>query len=80
VTLFTRVGCHLCDTAKAILGDVRRERPFHLEIVDVDSDARLVALYGDEVPVVTIDGRKSFKFRVDPAALRSRLDRAERRA
>ena len=76
VTLYTRVGCHLCDVAKGVLEDVCRERPFDLVTVDVDTDAALVERYGGEVPVVTIDGRKAFKFRVDPAALRTRLDRA----
>jgi glutaredoxin len=76
VTLYTRVGCHLCDVAKGVLEDVRRERPFELTTIDVDTDPELVRLYDLEVPVVTIDGRKAFKFRVDPAELRARLDRA----
>ena len=76
VTLYTRVGCHLCDIAKDVLDDVRRERPFELTTIDIDTDPDLVRMYGEEVPVVAIDGRKAFKYRVDPAALRERLDRA----
>ncbi len=76
VTLYTRVGCHLCDVAKDVLEQVRRERPFELETVDIDTDPELVRLYGGEVPVVAVDGRKAFKYRVDVAALRERLDRA----
>jgi glutaredoxin len=76
VTLYTRVGCHLCDVAKDVLEDVRRERPFELTTVDIDTDPELVRLYGEEVPVVAVDGRKAFKYRVDAAALRERLDRA----
>ena len=77
VTLYTRVGCHLCDVAKAVLEDVRRDRPFELTTIDVDSASELVERYGGEVPVVLIDGRKAFKFRVDAAELRARLDGAE---
>ncbi len=77
VTLYTRVGCHLCDVVKDVLDQVRAERPFDLTTIDVDTDPELVRLYGEEVPVVAIDGRKAFKYRVDPAALRERLDRAE---
>jgi glutaredoxin len=77
VTFYTRVGCHLCDDAKAVVDEVRRERAFDLTVVDIDTDPELVRLYGEEVPVVTIDGRKAFKFRVDPAVLREKLDRAE---
>jgi glutaredoxin len=78
VTLYTRVGCHLCDVVKDTLDDVRRERSFELAIVDVDADPELVARYGMEVPVVAINGRKAFKFRVSAAELRERLDREER--
>jgi glutaredoxin len=77
VTLYTRVRCHLCDVVKETLEQVRRDRPFDLTIIDVDTDRELVRLYDDQVPVVMINGRKAFKYRVDPAALRARLDRAE---
>jgi glutaredoxin len=73
VTLYTRVGCHLCDVAKDVLDEVRRVRPFELTTIDVDSDTELREKYGYEVPVVTIDGRKAFKLRVDAEALRARL-------
>ena len=33
--------------------------------IDVDSDAAIRHLYNDEVPVVLIDGRKAFKYRMD---------------
>jgi glutaredoxin len=75
VTLYTRVGCHLCDVAKAVLDEVRRERPFELTTIDVDSVPELTERYGLEVPVVMVGGRKAFKFRVDAEALRARLDR-----
>ncbi|HEY3815807.1 MAG TPA: glutaredoxin family protein [Polyangiaceae bacterium] len=77
VTLYTRVNCCLCDVVKDLLDEVRGERPFELTVIDVDSDRELVRLYGEEVPVVLIDGRKTFKLRVAPAALRAALDRAE---
>jgi glutaredoxin len=76
VTLYTRVGCHLCDVVKDVLNEVRKQRAFELTTIDIDSDPGLVRLYGEEVPVVAIDGRKTFKYRVDPTALREKLDRA----
>jgi hypothetical protein len=63
----------LCDDAKAALDRVRARQPFELEIVDVDSAAELQSLYGLEVPVVLVDGKKWAKFRVDEAALERRL-------
>jgi glutaredoxin len=75
VTLYTRVGCHLCDVVKDMLHEALRERAFDLATVDVDTDPELVRLYGLEVPVVAINGRKAFKLRCDPKAFRASLDR-----
>lgn len=77
VTLYTRVGCHLCDDAKDVLEEVRRAHPFALSVVDIDTDPALVALYTTEVPVITVDGRKAFKYRLTADALREKLRRAE---
>ena len=51
-----------------------------LEIVDVDSDRKLAERYGHEVPVLLINGRKAFKYRVDAAELHARLRGHRRRA
>ncbi len=75
VTLYTRARCHLCDVAKQVIDTVRADRAFDLDVVDVDTDPDLVAKYGNEVPVILVNGRKAFKYRVEPSALRDRLDR-----
>jgi glutaredoxin len=77
VTLYTRVGCHLCDVVKAQLDAAQSQRRFALEVVDVDTRPELVAQYGDEVPVVMVAGRKAFKYRLNPAEFLERLARAE---
>jgi hypothetical protein len=33
--------------------------------VDIDSDPQLRQRFNDEIPVVFIDGRKAFKYRMD---------------
>jgi hypothetical protein len=73
LVLYTRPGCHLCDVVKDVLAQVQREVPFTLAEVNIDEDPAAQALYRCEIPVVTIDGRKAFKYRVDPAELRRRL-------
>ncbi|HUA63112.1 MAG TPA: glutaredoxin family protein [Verrucomicrobiae bacterium] len=65
VTLYTRAGCCLCDDAKRVIAAARRETEFDYEEIDIDADGELRARYNDEVPVVAIDGRKAFKYRVD---------------
>jgi len=73
VTLYTRKGCHLCDEARAEIDRLRAKAEFELETVDIDSDAGLQARFNDEVPVVFINGRKAFKYRVEPREFLSRL-------
>jgi len=65
VTLYTRVGCCLCVDAKAVLMAARQRTDFEYTELDIDSDAELVRLYNDEIPVITINGRKAFKYRID---------------
>ena len=73
LTLLSKPGCRLCDEAEAVLLEVRSEIPFTYEKVDVSGDAELTSLYGLELPVVLMGGRKIFKHRVDPGKLRRRL-------
>ncbi|MCM3883717.1 glutaredoxin family protein [Frankia sp. R82] len=73
ITLLTRVGCHLCDTARdAIIRVAGQERVGWRE-VDVDSDARLADEYGDRVPVTLVDGREHGYWRVEEERLRRAL-------
>lgn len=53
VTLYTTLGCHLCEQAEALLATVKQTHPmltiFSQEIGD---DDELVARYGIRIPVV----------------------------
>ena len=74
VTLYTRRGCHLCDDAKQAIAAARRRRAFDYEEFDIDTDAKLVQLYNEEVPVIAIDGRKAFKYRITTDDLLKKLE------
>jgi glutaredoxin len=75
VTLYTRAACHLCDDAKRVLAEARSRAEFDYEERDIDADPELRRLYGEEVPVIAIDGRKAFKYRVDMSEFLKRLER-----
>jgi hypothetical protein len=77
VVLFTRKGCHLCDTAWAQLAKAQRRHGFALSQVDVDTDAELLAQYGTCVPVVQINGKVRFRGRINEVLFR-RLIEAEK--
>ena len=64
VILYTRVSCHLCEEAKQVVAEARRSTSFNYREIDIDRDPELQRLYNDEVPVITINGSKAFKYRV----------------
>ena len=65
VLVYTRKGCHLCEIVKESLVKLARRGSFVWNEVDVDADEQLRRQFTDEVPVVFIDGRKAFKYRMD---------------
>jgi Rieske Fe-S protein len=73
VELYGAPDCHLCDAVKATLVRVRRDIPFELREVDITVTPTLAETYRERIPLVLIDGRRAFKFRVDEAALRRYL-------
>jgi glutaredoxin len=73
VVLVGRQGCHLCDEARDVVRRVAQETGSTWTEVDVDADARLLAAYSDQVPVVLVDGRQHDFWRVDERRLRAAL-------
>lgn len=65
VVVYSRKGCHLCEIVKESLSKLQKRGGFTWREVDVDADDSLRRQYSDEVPVVFIDGRKAFKYRMD---------------
>jgi glutaredoxin len=73
VVIYSRKGCHLCEVVKESLTKLSRRGGFTWQEVDVDSDTELRRQFNDEVPVVFIDGRKAFKYRMDEREFLRRL-------
>jgi hypothetical protein len=76
VRLIGASGCHLCESARSILDQVRREVLFELEEVDIAGDPELERVYRERIPLVEIDGEEAFVYFVHPDALRRRLGQA----
>ncbi len=73
IRLYTRRDCCLCEEMKGVVRDVAEEVPLEVEEVDVDSEPDLREKFGADVPVLFIDGRKAFKYRVAARELKKRL-------
>lgn len=73
-TLFTRQGCHLCDTAEAILRRQQERYQYGLETKDVDNQPEWIEQYGECVPVVLVNGKLRFRGNVNEVLLQRILD------
>ena len=69
VVLYSRAGCHLCDVAREVIGEVRVRHPFTFEEISIEGDDALEIAYGIRIPVVTVDGDERFELEVDRGAL-----------
>ena len=78
LTLYTRRDCCLCDEMKAAIREVGEAISIELEEIDVDRSVELQKYFGDEVPVLFINGRKAFKYRVTAAELARSLKQKRR--
>ena len=75
ITIYSRIGCHLCDDAFNTLESMREELNFEIDVIDIDQNAELVKLYSDQVPVIHIDGIHHDFYKVDPVRFRSSLEK-----
>jgi hypothetical protein len=78
ITLIGREGCHLCDDAREVIEKVlaqMRDEPGSRNVVEVsiEGDAALRDMYGDQIPVVLIDGKVHNFWRIDAARLTAAL-------
>ena len=67
--IYSRPGCHLCDEMKEVVHRVSASVPLALEEVDISGDAGLERLYGLEIPVLMLDGKKIAKYRIGEGEL-----------
>lgn len=73
VEIYSKPDCHLCDEAKSVLLKVQKKIPFELVQVNIVDDRELFSQYKEQIPVIFIDSRKAFKFRVAEKELVKRL-------
>jgi len=69
VVVYSRRGCHLCEEALSTLTTLRLQAgpdTFEISEIFIDGDPELEIKYGDQVPVILIDGKVHDFYRVDP--------------
>jgi glutaredoxin len=82
LTLFTKPGCHLCEEAKTVVDSVLdrfksqhfAESPIELTEVNVLEDQALLEKFGEEIPVLQINGATHAYWRIDSERLIAALN------
>jgi len=76
LTLMSRPGCHLCEEMRREVDALLSGEAHEWDVVDVDSDPDLARRYGDEIPVLFVNGRLFAKIRVPRLSSKFRLLRS----
>ncbi|MBM6620084.1 glutaredoxin family protein [Micrococcaceae bacterium RIT802] len=69
VRLLTKSGCHLCAAARQTVESVTRRHGVAWDEVLIDDDPELVRRFGEEVPVLLVDGVQRDFWVIDPLRL-----------
>ena len=75
VTLYTKVGCCLCDDVKRVLQGETTALNLMIREIDIESDPALFEAHRYEIPVVFLGAHKAFKYRVTREELHQRVAR-----
>ena len=75
VVVYSKPDCCLCDELKQQLQRLGTEHRFDLREVNILEDQQAFERYKDQIPVVFINGRKAFKYRLDEKEFLKRLAR-----
>ena len=73
VALYYAEGCHLCERAVEVVRAAQARAPFTLELIDIGGVAALEAEYREHLPVIEIDGVRTFTYFVTLDSLLDRL-------
>lgn len=76
--ILTKEDCCLCDEAKSTVDRVLKDYPAQLILTDIESDPDLFERYKEKIPVLRINGKESFVFKVHEITLRKKLDKIVR--
>lgn len=75
IEILLRPDCPLCEKAIETVDSVidETEAEVEIETKNIESSPGLEEMYGDEIPVVTVDGTVRYRLEVDADDLRDRL-------
>jgi hypothetical protein len=78
VEVVTRKGCHLCDVALGELDLLRETLPFLVKMTYLEDHPEMTARYGNDIPVLLVEGNEVCRHRLDSGARLDLIDRLTR--
>ena len=76
VTLYTKPGCHLCESAEQVIRDVGRRVELQLVKRNILKDQDDFERYQFEIPVVFVGANEVARYRLTPAELEAAIGAA----
>lgn len=75
LSVVSRSYCHLCEDMEKALVPLAAEFAVEVEVIDVDSNPALLALYDELVPVLLLGENKLCHYFLDVAKVRHYLEK-----
>ena len=73
VTLYTKPGCHLCDSAAQVIEQVGRRVDLRLEKRNILDDPEAFRRYQFEIPVIFVKDKEVARHRITAAELEAAI-------
>ncbi len=73
VTLYSKPGCHLCETVEQVIQYVRSRHAFDFEKRNILDDPADYERYKHDIPVITVDGAEIARHGLTAASLEAAL-------
>ena len=74
VTLYTKPGCHLCESVEQVVARVAARREIDVETRNIESDPADFQRFQFDIPVVFVDGREIARHRLSVREFEAALD------
>lgn len=75
IEIYTKDDCHLCESAKDVLNSVARDYPLRITEIDIAKDEKVYSEFKESIPVVFINKKREFVYKVHEITLRKKLDK-----
>lgn len=77
LVVYGREECHLCQSMILALHNLQKQVSFDFQVIDIDSNPELIALYEERIPVLVspADSQEICYYFLDLAALDDYLDK-----